>query len=155
MTHNGRRPPLPRMPFANLRAPRLLCARMALAIAALAFALSGGAHAAAPEASKTTVSVSLPAPGNAWLIDPDAQWTVGLQGGHQAEGPWPEPPSQRDWVKHEGDPRGYGYGCACLKVVTGPDQSIARILSAKGKPLAQCRRDRALTALEPDYTSDR
>ena len=32
-----------------------------LAIAALAFALSGGAHAVAPEASKTTVSVSLPA----------------------------------------------------------------------------------------------
>lgn len=32
-----------------------------LAIAALAFALSDGAHAAAPEASKTTVSVSLPA----------------------------------------------------------------------------------------------
>ncbi|WP_241200782.1 DUF4087 domain-containing protein [Lysobacter enzymogenes] len=153
MTHNGRRLPLPRLPFASLRPPQPLPARMALAIAALALA---GLAAAAPPKPETRCGWFInPTPGNAWLIDPDAQWTVGLQGGHQAEGPWPEPPSERDWVKHDGDPRGYGYGCACLKVVTGPDQSIARILSAKGKPLAQCRRDRALTALEPDYTSDR
>jgi len=148
MTHNGRSLLFPSMPLPGMRLLRLRLPRIALAVAAT---LLAGAAVAAPPKPETRCGWFInPTPGNAWLIDPDAQWTVGLQGGHQAEGSWPEPPSEKDWVKPDGDPRGYGYGCACLKVVTGPDHSIARILSAKGKPLAQCRRDRALTGLEPD-----
>lgn len=127
--------------------------RLALVLAAVLVA--GHAVAKPPKPQMRCGWFINPTPGNAWLIDPDAQWTVGLQGGHQAEGPWPDPPTKRDWVTHEGDPRGYGYGCACLKVVTGFDTSIVRILSAQGKPLAACRRDRALTGLEPDYAHDR
>lgn len=30
-----------------------------------------------------------PTPANAWLLDRHGQWTIGLQGGYQAEGNWP------------------------------------------------------------------
>jgi hypothetical protein len=32
---------------------------------------------------------SNPTPGNAWLEDRDGEWTVGIQGNHEAEGDWP------------------------------------------------------------------
>ena len=39
----------------------------------------------------------------------------------------------------------YGYGCACLRVLTDEaHHRIARIVSAKPKALAACRRDKAL-----------
>lgn len=143
--------------FPRQRAPRLLRGALLRAgAAALAAALlAGHAYAAGPKPQMRCGWFVNPTPANAWLIDRDGEWTVAMQGGHQAEGDWPAPPSKKEWVAPEGDDRGYGYGCACMKVVAGPDRSIARILSAKGKPLAQCRRDRALTGLEPDYASDR
>jgi len=117
--------------------------RLFPALLALAAPLVGAA-AAKPAQTRCGWFVN-PTPANAWLIDRDGEWTVALQGGHQAEGDWPAPPSKKEWVAPEGDDRGYGYGCACMKVITGPDHTVVRILSAKGKPLAQCRRDRALT----------
>lgn len=142
MPRHGRIPPLRRRTPFHLGA-------VALAAALLA----GNAAAAGPKPQMRCGWFVNPTPANAWLIDRDGEWTVAMQGGHQAEGDWPAPLSKKEWVAPEGDDRGYGYGCACMKVVTGPDQSIVRILSAKGKPLAQCRRDRALTGREPDDRS--
>ena len=82
-----------------------------------------------------------PTPANAWLYDRDAEWTIGVQGGHQAEGDWPEfKPSQ--WVRTNGN---YGYGCACLEVrVNKETHEVLEIKSARAKAIAQCRRDAAL-----------
>jgi hypothetical protein len=83
-----------------------------------------------------------PTPGNAWLTDRHGQWLVGLQGGHQAEGDWPQFP-ETEWVSTNGS---YGYGCACLRVVADAQAlTIQRILSAKPRSLQACRDDRALT----------
>lgn len=85
-----------------------------------------------------------PTPANAWLIDRDGEWTIGIQGGEQAEGDWPSRISEREWVSYGN--ASYGHGCACMKVETDRENMrIKRIVSAQGKPLAQCRRDRKLT----------
>ena len=83
---------------------------------------------------------SNPTPANASLHDRDAEWIVGVQGGHQADGDWPEfSPSQ--WVKTNVN---YGYGCACMRVRTNADHEVVRIESAQAKSLSACRRDPAL-----------
>lgn len=83
-----------------------------------------------------------PTPGNAWLSDRHGQWVVGVQGGHQAEGDWPQFP-ETEWVSTN---RSYGYGCACLRVVADASTlTIERILSARPRPLKACRDDRTLT----------
>ena len=84
---------------------------------------------------------SNPTPANASLYDRDAEWIIGVQGGHQAEGDWPEfGPNQ--WVKTNGN---YGYGCACLRVqVERPSAHVIMIESATARPLSTCRRDQAL-----------
>ncbi|MGH8081114.1 MAG: DUF4087 domain-containing protein [Lysobacter sp.] len=85
-----------------------------------------------------------PSPGNASLIDRDGEWTIAVQGGHQADGDWPPPIRESQWVSY--GVGSYGYGCACLRVQTDREQmQIKRIVSSQGKPLSQCRRDRALT----------
>ena len=82
-----------------------------------------------------------PTPSNAWLNDRDGSWTVGSQGGEQAEGDWPSF-TDAQWVRTNGY---YGYGCACLRVVADANtQQVLRILSAVAKPLAACRLDRNL-----------
>lgn len=136
---------------ASVRTIALLC--VAITLAAMP-AVAAKKTAAKPAVENRCGWFINPTPANAWLIDRDGEWTVALQGGHQAEGPWPQAPSKKEWVAHEGDDRGYGYGCACMKIITDPDQTVVRILSAKGKPLAQCRRDPALAGTEPDYGSD-
>ena len=82
-----------------------------------------------------------PTPQNAWLVDRDGEWTIGMQGGPQAEGDWPEfKPSQ--WVRTNNH---YGYGCACIKLVASAEShEVAKIISAKARPLSACRKDRAL-----------
>jgi hypothetical protein len=82
-----------------------------------------------------------PTPANAWLDDREGEWLIGVQGGHQAEGDWPEfKPSQ--WKRTNGN---YGYGCACLQVtVNKQTHDVLEIKSARAKELAQCRRDPAL-----------
>jgi hypothetical protein len=84
---------------------------------------------------------SNPTPANASLYDRAGEWIIGVQGGHQAEGDWPDfGPGQ--WVKTNVN---YGYGCACLQVrVNRETREVVEIESARARPLAVCRRDRAL-----------
>lgn len=84
---------------------------------------------------------SNPTPANAWLYDRDAEWVIGVQGGYQAEGNWPdfEP---RQWVKTNVN---YGYGCACLRVrVNRETHEVIEIASARARPLEACRGDHSL-----------
>ena len=82
-----------------------------------------------------------PTPSNAWLVDRDGEWTIAIQGGHQADGEWPEFAAHQ-WVPTNGY---YGYGCACLRLVADPEShKVLRILRAAARPLAACRRDPAL-----------
>jgi len=82
-----------------------------------------------------------PTPGNAWLWDRNGEWIIGTQGGHQAEGDWPDFKPQQ-WVKTNGN---YGYGCACLRVKVNPrTHEVLEIRSSYARSLAACRKDRAL-----------
>lgn len=83
-------------------------------------------------------------PGNAELLDRDGEWTVAIQGGHQAKGDWPPIFDKKQKVLY--GVGGYGHGCACLRVQTNVENgTIERIHSSQGKPLGQCRRDPKLT----------
>lgn len=87
-----------------------------------------------------------PTPGNAWLIDAAGEWTIGVQGGFQAAGNWPDFPDAR-WVATNGN---YGYGCACMKVnFNARNKRITRIFSSYSRPLSACRNDRAIRNDEP------
>jgi len=84
---------------------------------------------------------SNPTPANASLFDRDGEWIIGVQGGHQADGDWPQF-SPKQWVETNGH---YGYGCACLRVrVDRAEQRILVIESAQARALSVCRRDPAL-----------
>ena len=84
---------------------------------------------------------SNPTPANASLHDRDAEWIIGVQGGYQAEGDWPEF-SSKQWVKTNVN---YGYGCACLRVrVDRSTERVIKIESAQARELSVCRRDRTL-----------
>ncbi len=83
-----------------------------------------------------------PSPSNAWLNDKDGEWTVSIQGGHQAKGKWPSF-NRSQWVKT--GTGSYGYGCTCMKVrANAESQEIKQIISATVKPLSVCRQDKAL-----------
>jgi Protein of unknown function (DUF4087) len=89
---------------------------------------------------------SNPTPANAWLIDKDGEWTIGIQGGRQAEGDWPDIPD-RQWVETNVH---YGYGCACMRVkVNRGTHDILEIFSATPRTLSTCRHDPALKRKEP------
>ena len=84
---------------------------------------------------------SNPTPANASLHDREAEWIIGVQGGYQAEGDWPDF-SSGQWVETNGH---YGYGCACMRVrVDRRTQRVIEIESARVRPLSVCRRDRSL-----------
>ena len=84
---------------------------------------------------------SNPTPANASLFDRDGEWIIGVQGGYQAEGDWPDFGS-RQWVKTNVN---YGHGCACLRLrVDRQTHKVLEIKSARARPLAACRRDRSL-----------
>jgi len=84
-----------------------------------------------------------PTPANWWLVDRDGEWLLGAQGGYQAPGMDDMPDmSARGWVEVNGH---YGYGCACMNVVTDrATRRVTRLVSATPVPLRQCRRDRRL-----------
>jgi len=87
---------------------------------------------------------SNPTPANAWLIDRDGEWTIGIQGGYQADGNWPD---TGKWVKTNVH---YGYGCTCVKAtVDRKEMRVIKIVSSYGKSLAACRKDPALKKKEP------
>lgn len=113
----------------------------------LALTMAALAPAAAHAASLRCGWLDNPTPGNASLYDKDGEWTIAIQGGHQATGDWPPdfPPGQ--WVGNgTGD---YGYGCACLKVeVDAEEKNILGILSGKARPLSACREDPTIADIE-------
>lgn len=82
-----------------------------------------------------------PSPANAWLTDAQDEWIVAVQGGHQAEGDWPEFRASQ-WIKTNGH---YGHGCACMNVTTAQGR-VTIIHSARALPLSKCRNDKALPA---------
>jgi hypothetical protein len=85
-----------------------------------------------------------PTPANLSLFDRDAEWIIGVQGGYQVEGDWDWPdfkPGQ--WVTTNAG--SYGYGCVCLQLrVNRETRQVLEIKSSRARPLAVCRRDRAL-----------
>ena len=90
-----------------------------------------------------------PTPGNLWLMDKDATWTITSQAqalGPDAKGAEKTPdfdPSQ--FVETNNPGSGYGYGCACMSVRTDRRNArVTQLISARPVPLAQCRSDRAL-----------
>ncbi len=88
-----------------------------------------------------------PSPGNASLFDKDGEWTIAVQGGHQANGDWPPAFEPGQWIRR--GPGDYGYGCACLAVdVDVPEKTILNISSGKARPLSVCRRDSAIANIE-------
>lgn len=124
--------------------------RSRLLVATMAFAAAwcGGATASAPEAVLRCGWFDNPTPGNAWLHDRDGEWTIGIQGGHQARGAWPRFKST-EWVRTGSGSA--GYGCACIKVhADAESRDVARIVSARARPLSACRSDAALKGSEPE-----
>ena len=113
-----------------------------LLIFAIASAHSGASNAPVTMLSETRCGwFSNPTPANASLYDRKAEWIIGVQGGHQAEGDWPEFGS-RQWVKTNGH---YGYGCACMRVQTNSKtHEVSMIESAQARALSACRKDAAL-----------
>ena len=108
---------------------------------------TAGVHSGASNSPLTILSetrcgwFSNPTPANASLYDRDAEWIIGVQGGHQAEGDWPEFASGQ-WVKTNGN---YGYGWACMRVQTnGKTHEVSTIESAQARALSACRNDAAL-----------
>ena len=84
---------------------------------------------------------SNPTPANASLYDRDGEWIIGVQGGYQAEGDWPDF-SPKQWIETNVH---YGYGCACLRVqVDRSTERVIKIESSRPRPLSACRRDKAL-----------
>src|SRR5215207_9893794 len=76
---------------------------------------------------------SNPTPANASLHDRDAEWIIGVQGGYQAEGDWPDF-GPKQWIKTNVN---YGYGCACLRVrVDRETHRVIEIESAKPRLLS-------------------
>ncbi|OOG58991.1 DUF4087 domain-containing protein [Polaromonas sp. C04] len=85
-------------------------------------------------------------PGNASLFDRDGEWTIGIQGGHQAEGDWPDFTASQ-WVNTN---RGHDYSCACLDGVADPrTHEVARIRFAHARALSVCRRVPMLKGVAP------
>lgn len=103
-----------------------------------------------PKQSKATTSIPIetrcgwffnPTPANAFFSDREAEWVIGVQGGYQAEGDWPNF-DRGQWVKTNGN---YGYGCSCMQVqVNRKTHEVIKIVNARVRPLSACRRDPAL-----------
>lgn len=90
----------------------------------------------------------MPTPGNLWLTDKDATWSITSQG--EADGPDSEGVDNapdfdpKQFVETPGT-GGYGYGCACMEVETNAkDQRITKVISGHILPLADCKNDKSL-----------
>jgi hypothetical protein len=94
-----------------------------------------------------------PTPGNLWLMDKDATWTISSQGdadGAGAEGIDNAPEfDEKQFVETNNPGSGYGYGCACMRVaVDKASERITEIFSGESKPLGACKADKALPSPE-------
>lgn len=110
-----------------------------IALLALAVLAASGAEAAESRCGW----VDNPTPGNWSLTDREGEWTIGAQGGFQAEGADLIPDlTGKNWVETNGS---YGYGCACMTVETS--RRSMRILEIQGVvqlPISKCRKDSGL-----------
>ena len=86
-----------------------------------------------------------PTPGNYFLTDRDASWTIMTQGGPSAEGSdLIGDLSSGDYVMTNGY---YGYGCACAEVETEESERRITVLhSFRQIPLSRCENDNNLGA---------
>ena len=127
---------------SNLCRPTLIINGFLFAIIAFGAQEPGTLKVAAGAASEMRCGwFSNPTPANASLYDRDAEWIIGVQGGHQADGDWPEFGSGQ-WVKTNGN---YGYGCACMRLQTNnKTHEVSMIESAQARALSACRNDAAL-----------
>ncbi|MDN3573357.1 DUF4087 domain-containing protein [Methylobacterium longum] len=88
-----------------------------------------------------------PSPGNATLYDRDGEWTVAMQGGHQAEGDWPPNFAPAHYVKSRN--ASYGYGCACFTATFDKAEHVViAIKLSSSRDLKTCRSDQKLKQLE-------
>lgn len=88
-----------------------------------------------------------PSPGNAWLHDKDGEWTVAIQGDHQAKGDWPPRFKAGEWIRSGN--ASYGFGCACLTGKFNSDErNVLEITGSRSKPLSVCRGDRGIAPVE-------
>ena len=90
-----------------------------------------------------------PTPGNLWLMDKDATWTITSQAeatGPDAEGVENTPDfDDKQFVETNNPGSGYGYGCACMSVtVDKAEERITRVFSGEIKPLSVCKADKSL-----------
>ena len=87
-----------------------------------------------------------PTPGNLWLQDKDAIWTITSLG--QSEGPDAVGADDRtprmDGNQYVDQGNGHGHGCACLNVDTDGKEKITRVYSGHTIPLARCKADKTL-----------
>ncbi|MCB2075315.1 MAG: DUF4087 domain-containing protein [Novosphingobium sp.] len=100
--------------------------------------------APAQAAEKRCGILSNPTPANWWLTDRDGEWTIGAQGGYQAEGIENilESFFEDGWVRTNGY---YGYRCGCLSVESDRrSMRILRVHSASPLPMRRCDADKAL-----------
>ncbi|WP_342165044.1 DUF4087 domain-containing protein [Methylobacterium sp. SD21] len=116
------------------------------AIAASGLSLSPGLAAAAKDETRCGWFDN-PSPGNASFYDRDGEWTIAIQGGHQAKGDWPPtfPPAQ--YVK--AGTGSYGRGCACFEAsFDAAEHVVVAIKAARSRTLKECRADRKLKEIE-------
>ncbi|PSH68459.1 DUF4087 domain-containing protein [Phyllobacterium brassicacearum] len=105
-------------------------------------------RAAAPSGEMRCGWIENPTPGNLWLIDKDATWTITSQGqavGPDAAGVDNIPQTDPKQFVDTSRGAGHGYSCGCLSVETSAkDKRITKVISGKALPLAKCRADKAL-----------
>jgi hypothetical protein len=114
-----------------------------LALSALVCALPLVANARALE--KRCGWLDNPTPANYFFTDADASWTIMVQGGRPPVG-FDNLPliDANNFVETNGS---YGYGCACLNVVTNArTRHITLIAGGHQLPLKTCLRDANLPA---------
>lgn len=105
--------------------------------------------AAAHSAEKRCGWYEMPTPGNLFLIDSEATWSITTQGeaaGPDATGLENLPPfDEQQYVEMNVPGTGYGYGCACMVVDTdAKSKRITRVHSGTIRPLRACRNDASL-----------
>lgn len=92
-----------------------------------------------------------PTPGNLWLIDRQATWTITSQGaaaGADAIDADKAPDfDPKQFVETNVPGAGYGYGCACMTVETdAKQQRITKVFAGDILPLRKCQADTSLPA---------
>ncbi|WP_244483224.1 DUF4087 domain-containing protein [Mesorhizobium sp. 1M-11] len=109
-------------------------------------AAASSGSATAGQAENRCGWLANPTPGNWWLVDKDKTWVLASQGDAEGAGsagmdklPEFDP---KQYVNSNGN---YGYGCACLKLVTDPaTKTVKSIAGGKILPLATCKKDKSL-----------